>query len=259
MATIFSVSRGVLQEENGDLVNIVNYPVAQELWLSPSENEENYAIAYSKDLKGTEIFTDDKEAKAKTELAAGIALEYLEAAGYRTENQKVIETPKGASLQYTVWVADGEENPLYPVIEQAKQTLDSIGITLKVQEIDGDKLLQKKLRTGTQQIWVGSRATADMDLGVRYGTSERTNIFGLKDKKMKKAIGSLQGIMTWQNRRAAYQRCFDIVLDWAVEVPVCEFQELTMFSSKRVNADTISQDFTPYYSWLNEIQKVKMK
>lgn len=259
LATIFSVSRGVLQERDGDLVNIVNYPVAQELWLSPSENEENYAIAYSKDLKGTEIFTDDKEAKAKTELAAEIALEYLEAAGYHTENRKVVKAPKGASLQYTVWVADGEENPLYPVIEQAKQTLDTIGIMLNVQEVDGEKLLQKKLETGTQQIWVGSRAVEDMDLDARYGTAQKTNLFGIKDKNMKKAIDSLQGIMAWENRQAVYRQCFDTVLDWAVEVPVCEYQELTMFSSKRIDADTIAKDYTPYYGWLDEIQKVRMK
>ena len=127
------------------MVKIVNYPAAQELWLSPWENEENYAVAYSEDLDGTEIFTDDKEAKAKTELAAGIALEYLEAAGYRIENRKAVEAPEGASLQYTVWLADGKDNPLYPVIEQAKETLGGIGITLKIREIDGDELLQEPI------------------------------------------------------------------------------------------------------------------
>ena len=259
LATIFSVSRGALQENGGDLVKIVNYPAAQELWLSPWENEENYAVAYSEDLDGTEIFTDDKEAKAKTELAAGIALEYLEAAGYRIENRKAVEAPEGASLQYTVWLADGKDNPLYPVIEQAKETLGGIGITLKIREIDGDELLQEKLRAGSQQIWAGSRPIEDMDLDARYGTSQNPNIFGIRDKKMKKAIGSLQGIMTWKNRRAVYQQCFDTVMDWAVEVPVCEYQKLTMFSSKRIDTDTIAQDITPYYSWLNEIQKVRMK
>lgn len=259
LATIFSVSRGALQENGGDLVKIVNYPAAQELWLSPWENEGNYAFAYSEDLDGTEIFTDDKEAKAKTELAAGIALEYLEAAGYRIENRKAVEAPEGASLQYTVWLAGGEDNPLYPVIEQAEETLGGIGITLKIREIDGDELLQEKLGSGSQQIWASSRPIEDMDLDARYGTSQNPNIFGIRDKKMKKAIGSLQGIMTWKNRRAVYQQCFDTVMDWAVEVPVCEYQKLTMFSSKRIDTDTIAQDITPYYSWLNEIQKVRMK
>ena len=259
LATIFSVSRGALQENGGDLVKIVNYPAAQELWLSPWENEGNYAVAYSEDLDGTEIFTDDKEAKAKTELAAGIALEYLEAAGYRIENRKAVEAPEGASLQYTVWLAGGEDNPLYPVIEQAEETLGGIGITLKIREIDGDELLQEKLGSGSQQIWASSRPIEDMDLDARYGTSQNPNIFGIRDKKMKKAIGSLQGIMTWKNRRAVYQQCFDTVMDWAVEVPVCEYQKLTMFSSKRIDTDTIAQDITPYYSWLNEIQKVRMK
>ena len=156
-------------------------------------------------------------------------------------------------------MADGEENPLYPVIEQAKQTLDTIGIMLNVQEVDGEKLLQKKLETGTQQIWVGSRAVEDMDLDARYGTAQKTNLFGIKDKNMKKAIDSLQGIMAWENRQAVYRQCFDTVLDWAVEVPVCEYQELTMFSSKRIDADTIAKDYTPYYGWLDEIQKVRMK
>ncbi len=259
LATIFSVSRGVLKEKESDLVNLVNYPAAQELWLSPSENEESFAIAYSKDVKGMEIFTDDNEAKAKTELAAGVALGYLEAAGYRTEDRKAVKAPRGASLQYTVWIADGEQNPLYPMLEQAQQTLDTIGITLKLQEITGEALLLDKLRTGTQQIWVGTRPIEDMDLDVRYGAAQKRNIFGIRDKKIKKIINGLQNMMTAQKRREGYQKCFETVLDWGVEVPVCEYQQLTMFSSKRIDADTLPQDSTPYYSWLNEIQKVKMR
>lgn len=259
LATIFSVSRGILKEKDEDLVKIINYPVAEELWLSPSSYEEDYEIAYSRDVRDREIFQDDEEAKAKTELASGIALEYLEEAGYRVENGKVKEAPEGAAMQYTVWLADGEKNPLYPVVQQAKETLGNIGINLKLQTIDGETLLHKKLQTGSQQIWVGSRSIEDMDMEARYGRAQKENIFGISDKKIGGVIKDLQKFMSSQDRREKYQQCFDTILSWAVEVPVCEYREVTIFSAKRIDINTVPQDSTPYYSWMNEVQKIKMK
>ena len=66
-------------------------------------------------------------------------------------------------------------------------------------------------------------------------------------------------MLTSSARKRVYQKSFKQVLDWAVEVPVCEFNTLLLFSSKRIDSDTIPADSTPYYNWINEIQKVEMK
>ena len=48
-------------------------------------------------------------------------------------------------------------------------------------------------------------------------------------------------------------------MEWAIEVPVYQERNLTVFSSARVNLETVAQDITPYYDWLQDIQIVEMK
>lgn len=259
LATIFSVSRGCLKEKDSDLVRIVNYPVAAESWISPAVNDEQYSVAYAKDASGREIFEGEEEAEAKTALAVQVALEYLEKAGYRVEEGKAVEAPAGAALTYTVWIAGGQENTLYPVVEQAAAVFETMGITLKIEDVAGEEVLQRKLEKNIQQIWIGSRDIEDMDMEAQYGTAQGKNLFGLSDRVMNGLAGRLNCWMKSAERRTVYQECFDLVLDWAVEVPVCEYRNLILFSSKRIDEDTIPQDSTPYYNWLNEIQKVEMK
>lgn len=256
LASVFSDARAVLQEKEGAKIQIVNYPVAAESWLTPSEDEDKYSIAYSKDIRGEEIFDDEeKDGEIKTSLVKKMALEYLEKAGYQVQQGKVTAAPSGASLQYDIWIAGGKNNALYPVVEKAAQVLLDMGITLKIQSVDG---LSKKLKTNKQQIWAGSREVTDMDMVGRYGTVTSQNIFGINDEVLNHTIEELQQLMSSKERKEKYQRCFERIMDWAVEVPVCEYYNITLFSSKRINEGTLPEDTTLYYSWLNEIQKVSM-
>ena len=45
---------------------------------------------------------------------------------------------------------------------------------------------------------------------------------------------------------------------WGVELPTYQRQEATLFSTERVNIDTIAGDLTPFYSWLADIHTVEM-
>lgn len=59
-------------------------------------------------------------------------------------------------------------------------------------------------------------------------------------------------------RKSAYKQCLDIILDWAVEVPVYQRQNSVIFSVDRVNMDTVTPDITTFYTWLQEVQNVEM-
>ena len=48
-------------------------------------------------------------------------------------------------------------------------------------------------------------------------------------------------------------------MDWAVVVPVYQERNLTVFSTARVNLETVDQNITPYYDWTQDIQIVEMK
>lgn len=257
LASVFSDARSTLKKTEGANIRITDYPVVAENWLAYAKDEEKYTVAYSKDIRGAKIFETDEEAgEERTALVSEMALEYLKEAGYQVEGNKAVAAPKGASLAYTISVVGGENNALYPIVERAIQIFADMGITLKVENIASQELMDKKLGKNTQQIWVGSRDAMDMELAKRYAKGK--NIFGLQDDVLNKTIKKLETHMTSSERKEMYQRCFDYIMDWAVEVPVGEYQNLLLYSSKRIDEDTIAQDTTIYYNWMNEIQKVCM-
>lgn len=258
LATVFSAARSILNEENA-IARIINYPVAAESWLSRSSDDDDYEVAFSKDIEDEDIYDSDDAADIKIKAATLASISYFKKAGYKVKDTMLTEAPAGAAMTYTILVANGEKNPLYPVILRAQTALQEIGITLQIQTISGIEKLNRELKSGTQQIWVGCRDISDTNVAQRYGSTSTENIFGIADKDMDKHTQSLTELMSAAKRQSIYQQCFDDVLDWAVEVPVCEFRELTMFSSSRIDKNTIPDNTTVYYDWMNEIHKIAMK
>ena len=61
-----------------------------------------------------------------------------------------------------------------------------------------------------------------------------------------------------QYRKAKYKAALDIIVDWAVEIPIYQRQECTIFSKERVNVKTVTPDVTPFYGWNAEIEKIEL-
>ena len=59
-------------------------------------------------------------------------------------------------------------------------------------------------------------------------------------------------------RKAMYKACLDIIIDWACEIPVYQRQNAIIFSTERVNMDTMTPDITTFYNWYAEIQNIEM-
>ena len=47
-------------------------------------------------------------------------------------------------------------------------------------------------------------------------------------------------------------------MDWGVEVPVYQLSEETLFSTERVNFDTIAKDMTPYWTYKSELNNTEL-
>ena len=60
-------------------------------------------------------------------------------------------------------------------------------------------------------------------------------------------------------RKTMYKACLDTVVDWAVEVPVYQRQNAIIFSTERVNMDTVTPDITTFYGWMSEIENTELK
>ena len=59
-------------------------------------------------------------------------------------------------------------------------------------------------------------------------------------------------------RKAMYKEAMEIILDWGVELPVYQRSEATIFSTERVNIDTIAKDQTPYWTYKAELNNLEL-
>ena len=84
-------------------------------------------------------------------------------------------------------------------------------------------------------------------------------MYDIADPELDKLIMDARTNSDQAYRKAVYKSCLDIIVDWAVEIPVYQRQNAIIFSPERVNMDTVTPDITTYYGWLNEIEKIELK
>jgi len=59
-------------------------------------------------------------------------------------------------------------------------------------------------------------------------------------------------------RKEMYKACLDEIMDWAVEIPAYQRQNIVIASSERVDTTTVTPDVTTYWGWLSELELMKM-
>ena len=103
-------------------------------------------------------------------------------------------------------------------------------------------------------------ATADPDMYQIYhsegGSNEKS--YWIKDAELDELIMMARQSTDQTYRKTLYKECLDIILDWAVEVPTYQRQNAIIFSTERVNMETITPDITTFYGWMAEVQNMEM-
>ena len=265
LATIYSVYRDVsIDSYYGEMASVINYPISNTSWAAPQATDTGYQIAFSVDVNGDPIYTSKMSADERYEAAKQAALGYLEAAGYTVENGKVTAAPAGASLEYEVLIpANGEgDHPSFMVLTEASKALADIGINLIVTDMSDSSALWDSLDAGEVDMWAAAwGATVDPDMYQVYHSSNQTgsNHYRIADAELDSLILEARTSDDQSFRKGMYKECLDIILDWAVEVPVYQRKNCIIWSTERVNSDTVTPDITPFYNWMSEIQNMELK
>ncbi|MBR2782846.1 MAG: ABC transporter substrate-binding protein [Firmicutes bacterium] len=268
-ATVFANFRDVTVDSYyGEAATVINYPISNTSWAAPQATDADYAIAFSKDVNGNDIYTSDMDADAREAAALEAALGYLEAAGYTVADGKVTAAPEGASLSYEVWIpADGAgDHPSFMMLNLAKDALAKIGIELVVKDLANSADLWTGLSADQVPMWCAAwGATPDPDMyqvyysGTQGGEPGGSNyMYDISDPELDELILEARQSLDQSFRKQIYKSCLDIIVDWAVEIPVYQRQNAIIFSTERVNIDTVTPDITTYYPWLNEIQNLEL-
>lgn len=271
LATILSVYRELtVSSYYGEQASVINYPISNTSWASPQPTDEGYKVAFSTAVDGSDIFTSDMDPDARYEAAKAAAIDYFVAAGYTFDEAsgKLTEAPDGASLEYEIIIpGDGQgDHPSFLLVTKAKEAFESIGIDLIVNDPTNSNDLWNTLDAATQEMWVAAwQATIDPDMYQVYHSSNivglggsESNHYHIADSQLDELIIEARTSDDQSFRKQTYKACLDIIIDWAVEIPVYQRQEATIFSVERVNMDTVTPDITTFWGWMNDIELLQM-
>ena len=269
LATLLAVYRDtVIDSYYGDLANVIQYPISNTSWAAPKPADDGYAIAFSKDVDGKDIYTADMTDEQKYDAALQAAIGFFKAAGYTWDDASKTFTaaPAGASMSYEVIIpADGSgDHPAYGILTNTKDALAKIGLTLQINDVSDGNILWDGLGAGTVEMWAAAwQATPDPDMYQIYYSENipengGTNHYHIQDSQLDKLIVDARSSVDQAYRKATYKDCLNIILDWAVEIPDYQRVNATLVSTERVNVSTMTPDVTTFWPWYSEIQKLEM-
>ena len=245
----------------GDTATVINYPMSNTSWAAPSVTDDGYQIAYSTDVDGNEIYTSDMKSEDKYAAALQAALGYFEAAGYTVANGQITAAPAGAKMEYQINIgASGNgDHPSFQTLTNASAALKTIGFTLTVNDMANASDLFASYQSGAAEGWVAAwQSTNDPDMYQLYHSQGATNYYAINDTDLDELIMAARATTDQEARKAMYKEAMEIILDWGVELPVYQRSEATIFSTERVNIDTIAKDQTPYWTYKSELNNLEL-
>ena len=245
----------------GDTATVINYPISNTSWAAPSVTDDGYKVAYSTDVDGNDIYTSDMSSEDKYQAALQAALGYFEAAGYTVENGQVTAAPAGAKMEYQINIgASGNgDHPSFQTLTNAAAALKTIGFTLTVNDMANASDLFASYQSGAAEGWVAAwQSTNDPDMYQLYHSQGATNYYAINDADLDELIMAARQTTDQEARKAMYKEAMEIILDWGVELPVYQRSEATIFSTERVNIDTIAKDQTPYWTYKSELNNLEL-
>ena len=268
-ATIFAVHRDLaINSYYGEGASVINYPISKTSWAAPQPTDDNYEVAFSVDIDGNPIYTANMSPDAKYKAARQAALGFLEAAGFTVRDGKTVAAPSGAKLNYEIIVPGGGtgDHPAFAIITNAKADLAKIGITLNINDPSNTNILWDALDGGQQEMWTAAwGSTIDPDMYQVYHSSNvvgeggtDSNHYHIRDAKLDQLIMDTRKSTDQNYRKMIFKLALDRIIDWAVEIPTYQRQNGYVFSTQRLNIDTLTPDITTFWDWMNDIELLEM-
>ena len=272
LATLMAVYREpVVYAYYGDRASIIHYPISNTSWAAPRPADEGYNLAYSKNAAGEVVVTADMTQDQKVAAAKEAAISLFIAAGYTFDEAtgKFTAAPEGGDMEWEIIIpADGVgDHPAYGILTETKNALNEMGLDLIINDPADSNELWDALDAGTAQLWAAAwGATPDPDMYQVYHSSNvvglegssSSNHYQIQDPALDELIMTARSTTDQAFRKATYKEALELIMSWGVELPTYQRQEATLFSTERVNVDTIPGDMTPYYGWAAEIHNLEL-
>ena len=84
------------------------------------------------------------------------------------------------------------------------------------------------------------------------------NAIDIDDAKLDELILNARQSADQAYRKEVYKAALNEIMDWAVEIPAYQRQNIVIASTERVDISTVTPDVTTYWGWLAEVQTMNM-
>lgn len=264
IATVISVYRDVVIDSYyGEAAAVINYPISNTNWAAPQKSDPDYKVAFSTDVDGNDIYKDGMTEDEKYAAAKKAALGFFEAAGYTVADGKITAAPEGGRMDCTLSIpADGKgDHPSFGIVTAAKEALGEIGFNMEINDLSDTSQLWDGINGGTIDMWCAAWSTTpDPDMFQIYhsegGSAKNYRIY---QPELDELVMDARTSTDQEYRKAVYKEALDYVVDYAVEIPIYQRQDCTVYSADRINLDTTVKDPTSYWNYRSEIDKIAMK
>ena len=92
-----------------------------------------------------------------------------------------------------------------------------------------------------------------------YHSQGGTNHYEVREDELDTLIEDARTSSDQSYRKAVYKECLDYIVDYAVEIPTYQRQNGVVYSTERVNTETLVKDPSPFYIWMDELYTLEMK
>ena len=159
------------------------------------------------------------------------------------------------------------DHPAFGIITAASTALAGVGIDLQVNDLADSSVLWDALDAQSCDMWAAAwGATIDPDMYQIYHSSNMAGLEGssesnhycIGDAELDELIMAARSTTDQAYRKATYKQCLDIILDWGCEIPTYQRQNAIIFSTERVNMETMTPDITTFWGWMSEIETLEM-
>ena len=153
------------------------------------------------------------------------------------------------------------------ILKLASDAMAELGINLIVTDLSNSADLWNGLESEQVDMWCAAwGATVDPDMyqvyysGVESGLEPGGSnyMYGIADPELDEMILDARTSFDQDFRKEMYKACLDSIIDWACEIPVYQRQNAYIFSTERIDTDTITPDMTTFYKWFLEVQNFAM-
>ena len=263
--TVLAVYRDtVINSYYGDRAAVIQYPISNTSWAAPKPADEGYRVAYSVDVDGNDIYDDSMSEEDKYAAALQAAIGYFRAAGFTYDEASGKFTDFTEIYEVIIPGMGTQDHPAYGVVEAAANALETIGVTLQINDV-GASEWNNALESNTAQMWAAAwQASVDPDMTQVYssdnahGNGTNSNHYSVDDAELDELIVEGRTSADTEYRKSIYKEAMEIIMDWGCELPLYQRKDCTTVSTERINVDTMPKDMTPFWGWYAEIETLAM-